>query len=445
MPMTETALAATPPPAQARRRRPLDAHGQYLLLVVLLGFIVRLAWLLFALRAPVGGGDAQFYLQTARSIAAGQGYEVAGQATALWPPGYSFVLGGALWSMPFDDIAVAGALNLVLGTATIALVGLLARRLLGPRSAIAAAGIVALFPSMVMFTSSILTETLCNLLVVAMLTVLMWHPWRSADGSMVLPSVRRVAVAGGLAGAAMLVRPPIVASVLLIPVAWAVARAARRGSALRIGVLVGAMAVVVLPWTVRNALRMDAFVPVSNNTGINLCIGNNPEANGGFGVPVYCFGDLPTAQTSQGEVERDRALRQRATDWILEHPQEQLRLVPLRTYTLFANDSAAVVAAESFGNDPWLDLQHAQWLRWWADTYFWMVFTLASFGFVVWLRRRDPRVVALLMVAVGVVVITWPFFGDGRFKQPMLPVLALAATVSLRRLLVERERESAPT
>ena len=436
--MTDSATAANPRRVTSRRRPSLDADGAYLVLVVALGFVVRLAWLLFALRTPVGGGDAAFYLQTARSVADGHGYEVAGQATALWPPGYSFVLGAALWATPFGDVAMAGALNLVLGTATVALVGLLARRLLGPRSAVVAAALVAMFPSMIMFTGAILTETLCNFLVVAMLAVLLWHPWRATDGSVVLPSIRRVALVGAIAGAAMLVRPPIVASVLLLPVSWWLARAARRASAVRVAVLVGAMCAVVLPWTVRNAARMDAFVPISTNTGINLCIGNNPEAKGGFGVPGYCFDDLPPELTTRGEGERDRVLRQRASDWIVDNPLEQPRLVVLRTYTLFANDSAAVAVAESFGNDPWLELQHAQWLRWWADTYFWMVFTLAVLGFVVWLRRRDPRVVALLMVAVGVVVITWPFFGDGRFKQPMLPVLALAATVSLRRLLVER-------
>lgn len=48
------------------------------------------------------------------------------------------------------------------------------------------------------------------------------------------------------------------------------------------------------------------------------------------------------------------------------------------------------------------------------------------------------------MTVVGVIVITWPFFGEGRFKQPMLPVLALAATVAIRRLVVEREPAATP-
>jgi 4-amino-4-deoxy-L-arabinose transferase-like glycosyltransferase len=425
-----------------RQATGMGTHGYPLALVVVVAFAVRLGWLLFALRAPVGFGDAQFYLGTAQRIATGNGYvSDAGAATALWPPGYSFALGAAIWALPFDDIAVAGLLNLVLGTLTVLIVGVLGVRLLGPRSGIIAAFIVAIFPSMVMFTGALLTETLSNFLVVSMLAVLVWEPWtEAASGAVRLPSMRRVAAAGAIGGLAVLVRPPFIASIALIPFAWwYVSGANRRATLARSAVLVAVAAAVVLPWTLRNVVAMGSWVPISNNTGMNLCIGNHPDAKGGFAIPSYCFDDLPTGTEAADEVRRDQIQQSRAITWIVQNPWEQPRLITLKTMSLFSSDSVAVSAVQSFGDDPWLEERHAFWLRWWADSYFWMVFTLAFFGFVIWLRRRDPRVVALLMVAVGVVVITWPFFGDGRFKQPVLPVLAFAATVSLRRLLMQPE------
>jgi 4-amino-4-deoxy-L-arabinose transferase-like glycosyltransferase len=58
----------------------------------------------------------------------------------------------------------AGLLNVVLGSATIALVYVIGRRLAGPRIAIASSAIVAVFPGLILTTGAILTETLFNAL-----------------------------------------------------------------------------------------------------------------------------------------------------------------------------------------------------------------------------------------------------------------------------------------
>ena len=39
---------------------------------------------------------------------------------------------------------------------------------------------------------------------------------------------------------------------------------------------------MMVPWTIRNAVRLDAFVPTSTNTGDTLCLDRFEGANGGF-------------------------------------------------------------------------------------------------------------------------------------------------------------------
>ena len=46
-------------------------------------------------------------------------------------------------------------------------------------------------------------------------------------------------------------------------------------------VLVAAMALTIAPWTIRNAIEMDAFIPVATNASTTLWSGHNSEANGG--------------------------------------------------------------------------------------------------------------------------------------------------------------------
>src|SRR4051812_44775910 len=68
-------------------------------------------------------------------------------------------------------------LNLALSTSTIAMVGVLGRRLARPWIGAISAVMVALFPSLIYHSATILTETTFNFLFLAALLVLCWHRW----------------------------------------------------------------------------------------------------------------------------------------------------------------------------------------------------------------------------------------------------------------------------
>ncbi len=55
----------------------------------------------------------------------------------------------------------------------------------------------------------------------------------------------------------------------------------RRALLARAAVVLAMLALVIAPWTIRNAIVMDAFIPLSTNSSTTLWSGHNPQATGG--------------------------------------------------------------------------------------------------------------------------------------------------------------------
>jgi 4-amino-4-deoxy-L-arabinose transferase-like glycosyltransferase len=177
------------------------------------------------------------------------------------PPLYLYFVG-----VPF---ALFGTLEAVkyaqclAGVLLVPALGLLGRRAFGERTALLAAGIAAFYPELVWFASHFWAETV--------FTVLLWWALErlvAADGE----GGGKAALASGLLwGLAVLTRETVL---YFLPLAalWLAWR--RKGGARRVAMLLAVAALVVLPWTVRNWLVFEAFVPVSTSGALNLWQGN---------------------------------------------------------------------------------------------------------------------------------------------------------------------------
>jgi len=345
--------------------------------------------------------------------------------------------------------ATAMVLNVVAGALAVGLTGLLARRIVGRRAGLVAAVAIAALPSLVFHTSVVLSEPVFLVAALAAFLVVLWHPWDVAAGEM--PSNRRLLVAGLLWGLAVLIRPPFVVSLAALPVALIVWRP--RGERARmVGVVARSAAVlacgaaaVVVPWTVRNAVQMDAFVPISTNTGQNLCIGHNPEARGAFNLSLYCFGELDVLFTPANEVERDQVIMQRGQDWLSSNLGAEPWLIARKTWYTLHDDRGSLIAATSYGEDPWLSQTAFDWLARSADTAWYLLAVLAVGGAVLRTRSADRRYLALIAISAGALLVTWVFFGDPRFKVTMLPPMAVFAGVAVEALWARRRRPGVPS
>lgn len=423
-------------PSRERERR-------LLLAILAAALLLRLAWSLYAARAPSGLNDPFTYLSSAERIIAGEGYRFSfdGSPTAYFPIGYPAFVAAFVWivdSTPLTDVPrVVGIVQAVVGTASVWLVHRIASGLYGVRTGLVAAAIVAFFPGLAMYSANLLSETLFVFLILLALAVGTAVPWDQGS-----PSWRRLAAFGLLTGAAMLVRPQASLLLIALVVAMLLARFGWRRALAAGGVALAVALLTITPWTIRNAITMDAFIPISSNLGDDLCIGHNDGALGHFAFYEDCL-TPGKIRGGEHEVERSREGTRVALDHIWSEPQREAWLLVQKARYTYNGDDGAIAAAEAYGNARFLPGGLRDGLTTIADVYFFLVVALGTVGAAMLARRREARSLTVLLALVAMALIPLAFFGDVRFHVPASPLFAITAAVALTRLL-PRLRDRAP-
>jgi 4-amino-4-deoxy-L-arabinose transferase-like glycosyltransferase len=377
------------------------------------GLAVRVAYVLLVEPRVLFPSDAAGYHLLAGNLADGHGYvrpfdllDGRAVATAEFPPLFPGVVSVVAWLGGTGVTAQRLAMSVV-GAATVGLVGLLGRRVGGPAAGLAAAGLAAVHPMLVQPDGILMAETLFGALVAA---------------SLLLAYGGRVLALGAVVGLAALTRGEglLLVPLLAVPVAW---RAARwRG----VGVAVGAVAVVLAPWTARNWVRLDAFVPVSTNAGGLLAGANCDEVYGGRQEGLWL---LDCAHRVEGATEAGRAGRQarEALSYAADHAGRVPRVMAvrwLRSWGLF-RPGQQVDYATLEGRTP-------EW-EWAGLALDWALVPLAAVGAVA--TRRAGRVPVWPLLAMGVLatVVVMATYGNLRFRLAAEPALVVLAAAALTR------------
>ncbi|HKF81597.1 MAG TPA: hypothetical protein VKB23_01395 [Solirubrobacterales bacterium] len=258
-----------------------------LVAILLLGLGLRLgeAW---DGRAPVY--DAKAYAAIAANLERGEGFTVGPQATqpsSNYSPGVPLFVAGLY--------EVTGGIHEQLARVVLALVGslsvlfayLIGRRLgwalNRPRSsevgsapiwpALAGAAVVAIYPALLEYQGMLMSEPLAATLLSGGVLAVLWA-WEGAWWRWLLP--------GALFGALALTRPEYLGVAVLVA-AVIFAREARgdwRLSLTRATVFLGALVVLIAPWTIRNAFALERFVPISTGGGQVLFAGTYLPSDG---------------------------------------------------------------------------------------------------------------------------------------------------------------------
>lgn len=383
--------------------------------IVALG--ARLAYAAVAAAPPIS--DEQYYHGLAQSLAAGEGYTSGGVPVAYWPVGYPALLAPfyALFGPHYLPVILCQAL---LGAATAAGLVLVGREFVSEAGARAAGIILALWPNQAAYAARLFPTVVLafTLLLLVYFYTRRRRPWGGA------------AVAGALNGAAALVAPVT----LVLPAAAFASDLFRRIGFLkalgRVALLGLVVAAAGAPWALRNWHLYGEFVGLSTNGGVNLWIGNNPNATGTYRYPTSRINPL---FMTEGELERDKLGRELAW-YFINHDREKFLLlaVPKFVYTYGADISAFQYNDIARDVDPRVSAR--RWPARLAQAYY----ALAMLGFVVgWAgfakRRRRAGPEGKLPLAVW---LAWPialtaaylaFFGACRFHFPMMVFAALVA------------------
>lgn len=402
-----------------RRELPplLAGFAPKLALVVIAGLLLRAVYALWFAPPTAGIMDAFYFKELGRLVADGHGFSSPHELifrgretpTAEHPPLYSLVL-ALEWKLGISSDAAQRATGALLGAATIALVGLVGRRVGGERVGLVAAGLAAAYPLLVSTDGALLSETLyLPLVALALLAA-----YRLRDR----PSAVAALALGAAIGAAVLTRGEalLLLPLLAAPAAWG----GGEGRVKRLAACCLAAAVVVAPWVARNWVVFDRLL-LSNNVGGLVAQTNCRQAYSGpnrGGLVPACLGPRVGAD----EAEQASHWHRKGAEYARGHlgdlaPAAAVRL--LRTWGLW-QPLGAVKDAES---------RNANVQRIGIAAFY--LLAAAAVGGAVALRRRREPLALLLAPVIMVSVVSVLSYGNLRLRAAAEVPLVLLAAVGL--------------
>ncbi len=450
--------------------------------ILLLGLGLRLGYAWDG-RAPVY--DAQAYAAIAANLERGEGFTVgpgATQPSSNYSPGLPLFVAGVYAVLGVDERLARVVLALV-GSLAVWFTYLLGRRLElsisparcgGPGTWSVAAGLagalaVAVYPAFLEYGGMLMSEPLAATLLSGGVLALFWA-WDGArrgdpsTGALGSGPWQRWVLAGLALGALALVRPEYLGVGALLAVlagasAFRLSSSTRRGTsvagqldrtgptlmawrgaAIVVAMVLAGMAVVIAPWTARNAVALDRLVPISTGGGQVLYAGTylpsdgDPEKVGAGVVAEHSelFGPEAVrrlrleqilarlAAATYTDMEADQALarmgREQLWDAVSERPLEYAGFVANKVVRIWSHGPRAVM------REPGWEALH------WAL----LALGLGGLALLAWRRRWEALVIGTVFLSIS--AISALLVASPRRVLVLLPLLAACAGMGAVRL-----------
>jgi 4-amino-4-deoxy-L-arabinose transferase-like glycosyltransferase len=376
--------------------------------------------------------------------------------TAYFPPGFPYFLAGVdlldgntnVGGQAVHDARLATA---VLGAVSVAVLGLVAFEAFGVAVALVAMLIAAVYPPLVALSGTPYSE---NLLIPLELAAV-WaglraqravNPWPWLAGAGVFTGLATLTHQNGV-----VITLPLIVCAVQSARGWIATRQLRRPVVAVVGgpaVFLVCAALTVAPWTIRNAVVLHRFVPVSDEMGITLAGTYNSFSADDNQIPYRWnyYGKIPAYASIKHESLHltEPALSSRLTSaafhYIGHHPSApaQVAYHNLRRLLELEGSFAWRASASDIGVS-------GGTMK--VGVYsFWLVALLAAVGLITRRARRAPdwfwAIPILLALSVILVNAETP-----RFRSPIDPyliMLAACAVVSLVAALVPRFARARP-
>jgi 4-amino-4-deoxy-L-arabinose transferase-like glycosyltransferase len=302
-------------------RRTLIALG----LIALLGLVVRAYVVVNPVSNPADDSHAYYAISKALYEEGSFGGPEFHDSSD-WSPGAPFLYAAAFYATGGAREGTARIVEALLGVATILVVFALGWRLggrdLGRWVGLFSAFAVAVYPPFLHTTGELMSEPPAMLTLPAAILAFLWASERRSPWVWLAP--------GFLFGLTAMFRPEY----LLVGAAFVVLAAIRawRASEWRLGLAGGAVLLValvlpIIPWTIRNVVVLDRVVPISTGGGKALYVGTYLPADGEYQrvkailVKRYEHRDLAPNSEALNEVNPTPLFDKVAKEETKQHPE----------------------------------------------------------------------------------------------------------------------------
>jgi 4-amino-4-deoxy-L-arabinose transferase-like glycosyltransferase len=383
------------------------------------------AWLALG-PAATPSSDPATYDTVAWNLARGVGFHLDAASgtypTAFVPPVVPWVT-SLLYRLVGHQFFAAVLLQCLAGALVPLLCAALGASLFGDTVGRWSGWLAAVHPLLVFFSGYLLTETMFT--VTLLLALLLSAAWVRT------PRAGRALGAGIACGIATLTRPTAMLLPILVaawawrPVGLTVGGAARLR---QVALLMLGLALVVAPWTLRNAIALRAFVPVTTGAGGALMVANNaatwedPARRGGADSRSY-HAALAGEFRGLDEVALDRAARARTWAFMRERPHlwPQVALAKLARFWRLGAEGGGTGGWQRPGS-PLEPLRRLDPM---------LVWSIVTLPFALWgvarasvgARRWFQALPLLVIVYFSLIAVV--FFGSLRMRVPIEPLVVL--------------------
>lgn len=392
-----------------------DSH-KYLWAILLLALFLRLGYVFYA-SPEIHWEDEYDYLALSQNIASGAGFvDKYGAPTAFRPVGYPLLLAG-FHLLGLGSVPVIRLIQVFLSVVTVWLTFLLAAHFINRKIALWAAFFAAIYPYFIFLPTTLMSETWFSLLLLAGSYFYLkseFHRHRVYAG-----------VSGVLMGLAVLTRPSALVLIFAI-LLWTGLRhhfnlrSILPGTAL----FAGMVAIIIVPWMMRNQVHVGAF-QLSSNAGRNLWLGNNPKSTINTGSNIEMSENFHELIESRPEFEADKIYKERALAFMKNNPQHVLWLSVKKGLSLWR-----------FGPSPTTEgyVDQNSWHWWISFLSYGPIFLLAIAGFLTASNKVQSIMLLWIFYALAFTAVHAVFISKVRFRLPLDYFLMIMAALALQKI-----------
>lgn len=386
--------------------------------------------------------DAAVLQELAVNLVAGKGYVRGGEPHIWFMPGYPLFI-AAIYRVAGGDPWIVRVVQAFLVGVSAACAFQACRSLFGVRPAWTAFVMVGALPAWFIYPGTLTAETL----VLALGSVFVWIVARDLPAL----SYQRLIWAGaaGLMTGAMALVKPEFAVWAAAPAVVAYARRRPPGEAVGLAIVaVIACALVVAPWTLRNAVVFGRFIPFSISGGVAFWgSAHRPElmdyGEAPFRAAVLRCGaaadDASNARLGADPKAVDSCLWREGIQMTRDHPMYWIETSFRRAArTLFGSHTTYLVGYS-------MAFEHARGAAFWVKLALLVVhvgFVLAGLAGLAWLLRVREGWFLVYLFASKLLVHA-VIFGTPRYGLHLTPVFAVAGGAFVYTYVLSRRRSAA--